>query len=114
MHRCHASAVLEGGLIIGWRREVGEHLFARRAEIESLLLLLWNGEAVGVVIVGDGGVALIDGSAEDGVLVFDEAGDERGGDVQGWREDDADCDGLADNRQFESESSTYHYERSSC
>ena len=91
MHGYHTRVIavqsaerLEGRLVVGGGGQVGEHLFAWGAEVGGDC----GGDGAGV---GDGRVGFVDWGAEDGGLVFYEAGDEGGGDVEGRGEDDADC-----------------------
>ena len=79
---------VESRLVVRRCREVGEHLFPRGTEVCGQVLGCGfpHGRGRG------GGCIMRHRRAEDLDLVFDERGDERRGDVESGREDDADCE----------------------
>lgn len=105
--------MIEGRLVWAWGGDLGEHLFPRRANLVA-----------GYVGFGQGCESLDDRerggrerSAEDGVEVFEKEMDQRAGDVESWRKDNADWRTLIKKERFSSKRQvvkTYHFERSSC
>lgn len=74
----------EGVLVVRRGGDIGEHLAARGPDV-------FGREGLGDGDVGRGGGAgIVWLFAEDGVEFGEEHGEDRGGDVEGWGEDDAD------------------------
>lgn len=89
LHGDHAAVGLKGSLVVGGRGEIGKELFAWRADG------VCGKGGYGVVGKGNRGFGFIEGDAENEGLVFDKGCDQGCWDVEGWCEDDADCERIS-------------------